>query len=67
MSLSNIYHILIEVKLGDSCIINISRVKVVVIKDYHSFNLMFQFVRKNKISKSKKSKKTKIESPLWAP
>ena len=46
------------------CIISISRVKVVRIKDCYSFNVTFRFY---KISKAKISKKAEIGSPLQAP
>ena len=42
------------------CIISISKVKIVRIKDCYSFNLTFRFY---KISKAKISKKAEIGSP----
>ena len=46
----------------NGCIANICRVKEVIIKDCHSFNLRFQFIRKNKISKAYTNKKAEIGS-----
>ena len=46
----------------NGCIVNICRVKEVIIKDCHSFNLRFQFIRKNKISKAYTNKKAEIGS-----
>ena len=41
-------------------IISIHRVKLVIIKDCHFFNLSFNFIKRNKISKAKVNKEAEI-------